>query len=88
MSVPRISRLYPSPPGNIPDTHFSYRLSQLLGICIVSAVFLYCFVYVIYSYFSIIGPTRRTICFQFITINSLYMFRALIFLLHISMHGK
>jgi hypothetical protein len=24
------------------------------------------------------GPTRCTICFQFITINSLYMFRALI----------
>jgi hypothetical protein len=27
---------------------------------------------------SIIGPTRCTICFHFITINSLYMFRALI----------
>jgi hypothetical protein len=28
---------------------------------------------------SIIGPTGCTICFQFITINSLYMFRSLIF---------
>jgi hypothetical protein len=29
-------------------------------------------------YLSIIGPTRRTVCFQFNAINSLYMFRALI----------
>jgi hypothetical protein len=29
-----------------------------------------------FCYISTIGPTRCTICFQFITINSLYMFRA------------
>jgi hypothetical protein len=28
--------------------------------------------------FSTTGPTRCTVCFQFILINSLYMFRALI----------
>jgi hypothetical protein len=31
-----------------------------------------------FSSISITGPTRCTICFQFITINSFYMFRALI----------
>jgi hypothetical protein len=31
-----------------------------------------------YYFISIRGPTRCTICFQFITINILYMFRALI----------
>jgi hypothetical protein len=30
------------------------------------------------KFFSIIGPTRCTICFQCIIINSLYMFRALV----------
>jgi hypothetical protein len=31
------------------------------------------------SYISVTGPTRCTVCFQFIMINGLYMFRALIF---------
>jgi hypothetical protein len=30
------------------------------------------------QFISVIGPTRYTICCQFITINSLYMFQALI----------
>jgi hypothetical protein len=30
------------------------------------------------KYISILGPTRCTICFQFIMINSLYMFQAII----------
>jgi hypothetical protein len=35
------------------------------------------FTIIMYDSFSIIGPTRCTICFQFITINSLHMFQAL-----------